>query len=236
MYVAVGERHEAVPNRVVECAGIGFGLVEHLDAAEFALGDQAFVDGIDVAFPVGVAGMVPQQEGALAAGLLDGLHLVLDVEFVGILDKERADVPQRLLAGDFRTGDHDHPDHVAACLGQFVGFIEAATDDVGVLVHLDVVGHGDRVQSVVPRFVDPADGPHLSVGDVGMDVEIAFERDIAADVGYAEVLAVVLAADGLVDVDIVVMQLCSGSQDTEKGKKCEGIVFSHRSCSLVVSY
>lgn len=103
MYVVVGERHEAVLNRVVECAGIGFGLVEHLDAAEFALGDQAFVDGIDVAFPVGVAGMVPQQEGALAAGLLDGLHLVLDVEFVGIPDKERADVPTG-FAGDFRTG------------------------------------------------------------------------------------------------------------------------------------
>lgn len=81
-----------------------------------------------------------------------------------------------------------------------------------------------------------ADGPHLSVGDVGMDVEIAFERDIAADVGYAEVLAVVLAADGLMDVDIVVMQLCGGGQGTEKGKKCEGKVFSHRSCSLVVSY
>ena len=67
-----------------------------------------------------------------------------------------------------------------------------------------------------------------------MDVEIAFERDIAADVGYAEVLAVVLAADGLMDVDIVVMQLCGGGQGTEKGKKCEGKVFSHRSCSLVV--
>ena len=58
-----------------------------------------------------------------------------------------------------------------------------------------------------------------------MDVEIAFERDIAADVGYAEVLAVVLAADGLMDVDIVVMQLCGGGQGTEKGKKCEGKVF-----------
>ena len=50
------------------------------------------------------------------------------------------------------------------------------------------------------------------------------------------VLAVVLAADGLMDVDIVVMQLCGGGQGTEKGKKCEGKVFSHRSCSLVVSY
>ena len=81
-------------------------------------------------------------------------------------------------------------------------------------------------------------GPWLipTVRESGMDVEIAFERDIAADVGYAEVLAVVLAADGLMDVDIVVMQLCGGGQGTEKGKKCEGKVFSHRSCSLVVSY
>lgn len=68
-----------------------------------------------------------------------------------------------------------------------------------------------------------------------MDVEIAFERDIAADVGYAEVLAVVLAADGLMDVDIVVMQLCGGGQGTERQNARVRFFLIGRS-SLVVSY
>ena len=93
----------------------------------------------------------------------------------------------RHAARDLSAVNDEYVSGFARRFGDFVRLVAVADEDSLVLLSLqpgvDMVGDSDEVESLHHRFVDTRRRPDRAVREDGVDVQIAFERLVALDVG-----------------------------------------------------
>ena len=89
---------------------------------------------------------------------------------------------RRHLASDLPTLDEDEVQFLRASRSDFIGPVHIGIYIVFVGQVFDVVGDGKRVQTFTPNLLGANTGPYEPVGEDGVHMEIALERQIARDI------------------------------------------------------
>ena len=107
--------------------------------------------------------MVPYYISALLQSDVYSLKRIIDCKCVGILDEDGIHMAQRLAAGDLRTFDEDESEVVGFLFGNFIRRIVVSLHKILKRTILQMVGHRNRVQTLLPRLIHTHIRPHGAV-------------------------------------------------------------------------
>ena len=134
--------------------------------------------------------MIPEDERALLLGLAQRIEHVVLLQGVHVLQEEGVEMAWRHGAGDFGPFYQDDVAAVGLFLSVLAGQVEVT------LLHafagglpLYMVGQGDGIQALFPRLAHPQRRPHDTVGEDGVDMQVALQQVVTGHLREADFLA-----------------------------------------------